>query len=125
MKLRLAQPTHLVDISGLGELSYIRKQGDSIAIGALTKHNEIRDSELIRSHLPILSDSADVIGDEQVRNMGTIGGSLSHADPAGDYTGVVLALDATIKVTSVTSSRTIGAKICSFFLLSFSLVHLF
>jgi carbon-monoxide dehydrogenase medium subunit len=110
MKLRLASPSHLVDISGLRDLSYIKKDRDAILIGALTRHNEIRDSELIRAQLPILSDATDVIGDEQVRNMGTIGGSLAHADPAADYGGVVLAMNATIKVVGINSRTTIAAK---------------
>ena len=91
MKLRLAAPAHLIDISGLSELSGIRQDGDTIAIGALTTH-----TTLAASTVPIFAEMAHVIGDVQVRNLGTIGGALAHADPAADYPAGALALDVTV-----------------------------
>jgi carbon-monoxide dehydrogenase medium subunit len=110
MKLRLASPAHLIDINPIRELSYIRKEDGAVSIGALVRHNEILESDLIKKNLPILADAAEVIGDEQVRNMGTIGGSLAHADPAADYAGVVLALDAVIMVQGPKGVKPVAAK---------------
>ncbi len=96
MKLRLATPEFLIDISRIPELSYIKDDGGTIRIGALTTHYTIETSDLVRRRLPALSDSAGLIGDVQVRNKGTIGGSIAHADPAADYPASILAADATI-----------------------------
>jgi aerobic carbon-monoxide dehydrogenase medium subunit len=110
MKLRLASPKYLVDINGIKDLSYIKKNGDrEIVLGALTRHNEIVDSQLIANDLPALVDAAEVIGDEQVRNMGTIGGALSHADPAADYAGVALAYNAEVVISSSRGTRSVRA----------------
>jgi carbon-monoxide dehydrogenase medium subunit len=107
MRLRLAQPTTLVDINGLaGDLGYIRLDGGMLRIGALTRHYQIQQSETVRSALPLLAEVAGEVGDEQVRSMGTIGGVLAHADPAGDYGTLALMLDATI----TTNKRTIAAR---------------
>ena len=94
MKLRLARPSLLVDISRIRDLNFIREDGDSIAIGALTRHHDLATSALIQSMCPIVSYTASGIGDPQVRHMGTIGGSIAHADPASDLPTVMVALGA-------------------------------
>lgn len=109
MKLRLATPPALIDISRIAELSGIRDAGDRIVIGAMTRYDDIQRSELVQRVLPILPEAIDVIGDLQVRNMGTIGGSLAHADPAADLPAVVLALGAEIKAVGPNGERTIPA----------------
>jgi carbon-monoxide dehydrogenase medium subunit len=110
MKLRLAQPRYVIDIGRLRSLSYIREESGKIAIGALTTHAEIESSALIRSKCPLLAETAAEIGDVQVRNRGTIGGSLAHADPAADYPAAILALDAEIVAASAAGARTIAAR---------------
>jgi carbon-monoxide dehydrogenase medium subunit len=110
MKLRLARPTMLVDIGRVGELSYVREDGDAIAIGALTRHQEVRDNALLRSQCPIIAYMAGLIGDPQVRHRGTIGGTLAHGDPASDLPAVVLALDAELVVRGPDGERTIPAS---------------
>lgn len=97
MKLRLASPTDLIDLSDIRELYGLRDAGDSIEIGAMMTHAEIAASELVGKQIPALADLANRIGDAQVRNRGTIGGSLSNSDPAADYPAAVLGLDAIIK----------------------------
>jgi aerobic carbon-monoxide dehydrogenase medium subunit len=96
MKLRLSEPKMLIDISRLPGLAGIRKQGNAIEIGAATVHHDVASSPLLQEVCPMLADAAGGIGDPQVRNRGTIGGSLAHADPSADYPAVVLALDADI-----------------------------
>lgn len=105
MKLRLAQPGTLVDLSGIAELKGIRKEGDAIVVGAMTRHAEIASSSAIKGAIPALAALAQGIGDRQVRNMGTIGGSLANNDPAADWSAGVLALGATV----VTNKRRIAA----------------
>ncbi len=114
MKLRLAAPKYLIDLGGLEQLSYVRDDGPEIAIGAMTPHAEVESSELIRRRCPLLAEAAAEIGDVQVRNRGTMGGSLAHADPGADYPAAILALEAKIKVRSREGERTIDAA--SFFL---------
>ena len=92
MKLRLAQPSVLVDIGRVTDLSYIRDGGDHVAIGALTRHMDIENSELLQADAPLLAHAASHVGDPQVRHRGTIGGSLAHADPASDLPATTLAL---------------------------------
>lgn len=106
MRLRLAQPTALVDITGIKELDYIKPDGSKLRIGALTRHVTIEHSAVVKDKLPILAEVAGEVGDNQVRNMGTIGGVVAHADAAGDYPTIALMLDAEI----VTNHRTIAAK---------------
>jgi aerobic carbon-monoxide dehydrogenase medium subunit len=113
MKLRLARPKVVIDIARIRDLSYIREAGVLIAIGATTTHHEIESSSLLKKKCPLLVDAASVIGDVQVRNKGTIGGSLAHADPAADYPASVLALEAEIDVAGPQGRRTIRAT--SFF----------
>jgi len=107
MKLRLSSPSQLVDISGIEELKYIRDEGDYLSIGAGSSHYDIESSELIKSKAPILSQAAGMIGDMQVRNKGTIGGSLAHADPASDYPAVILACEGTIVAKGSSGERKI------------------
>jgi carbon-monoxide dehydrogenase medium subunit len=97
MKMRLASPSELIDISGLKELSFIRVESDRAVIGAGAKHFEVATSSDIRARIPALADLAESIGDPAVRHAGTLGGSLANNDPASDYPAAVLALDATIK----------------------------
>jgi carbon-monoxide dehydrogenase medium subunit len=96
MKLRLARPSDLVDLSRIGELSGIEDKQSSVVIGATTRHAEVAASEVIRQRIPALAELAGHIGDAQVRNRGTIGGSLANSDPAADYPAAVLALGATV-----------------------------
>jgi carbon-monoxide dehydrogenase medium subunit len=96
MKLRLAFPSVLIDIRTLPEASYIRVDGDAVAIGALTCHRDLVGSAILRAEAPLISHVASHVGDPQIRNRGTIGGSLSHADPAADLPTAVLASDATL-----------------------------
>lgn len=109
MKLRLAHPELLVDVGELRELSYIRLDGDALAIGALTRHAEVAGSELVQEQAPLLAHSASMVGDPQVRHRGTIGGSLAHADPAADLPMAMLALDATLVLTGPSGSRWVSA----------------
>jgi len=109
MKLRLAQPGHLVDIGGIRELASIREEGGRIVVGGLVTHYAVETSAVVRAKLGMLSECASVIGDVQVRNRGTIGGSLAHADPAADYPAAVLALEAEIKIEGTGGSRVVKA----------------
>ena len=110
MKLRLAAPSVLVDLSRIEGLSYIREAGDKIAIGAMTTHADVASSDLLERDSPLLKQTALHIGDVQVRNRGTIGGSLAHADPAADYPAAILALDAELVARSKSGERTIAAR---------------
>jgi carbon-monoxide dehydrogenase medium subunit len=110
MKLRLARPKVVVDIGRISNLNYIREAGDRIAIGPMATHQEIAASKLLREKCPLLPETAEHIGDVQVRNKGTIGGSLAHADPAADYPAAILALDAEIEVVGPKGLRTIRAE---------------
>src|SRR5436190_8006964 len=109
MKLRLAQPQLLIDIARIKSLSYIREEGDRILIGATTTHYQIESSDLLKRICPLLPACAASIGDVQVRNKGTIGGSLAHSDPAGDWPAAVIALDAELVVAGKNGERTIKA----------------
>ena len=106
MRLRLAQPKALVDINGIKDLDHIKESGSKLHVGALTRHVTIQNSAVVKQYLPILAEVAGEVGDNQVRNMGTIGGVMAHADAAGDYPTIALMLDAEI----VTNQRTIAAK---------------
>jgi carbon-monoxide dehydrogenase medium subunit len=99
MKLRLANPAALIDISGVPELSYIREREDGIAIGAMTTHFAVMNSDLVRERIPALAHLVSEIGDPAVRHMGTIGGSVANNDPAADYPAAVLGLGATVTTT--------------------------
>ena len=107
MKLRFAQPAHVIDIRRVPELAGIREADGALVIGATTTHAAVASSDVIRARVPILAEAAARIGDAQVRNMGTIGGSLAHADPAADLPAVVLALGAELRVVGRNGARAI------------------
>jgi carbon-monoxide dehydrogenase medium subunit len=109
MKLRLAVPERLIDIGRLTELSGIREADGQVEIGAATTHHDVATSRLVRDRCPVVAETAALIGDPQVRNRGTIGGSIAHADPAADYPAVILALGADIHVRSAGGSRVVKA----------------
>jgi carbon-monoxide dehydrogenase medium subunit len=107
MKLRLAQPEHLIDITGIDELRSISVEGDTVTIGALVTHRELATSAELAESVPLIPAMANLVGDQQVRNMGTIGGVLAHADPAADYPAGMLALDVTVLATGPAGDREI------------------
>jgi carbon-monoxide dehydrogenase medium subunit len=109
MKLRLISPPVIVDLGRVGELSGIVESGGSIVIGATTTHHDVEVSPLIRAKAPLLAEVASCLGDVQVRNRGTIGGSVAHADPAADWPAGLLALEAECLVRGPGGSRTIPA----------------
>ena len=109
MKLRLMQPAVLIDISKIKDLAYIREEGGQIRIGAMTTHYQVESSDLLRRVCPLLPQTATHLGDVQVRNRGTIGGSLVHADPAADWPAPILALDAELVVIGPKGERAIKA----------------
>ena len=105
MKQRLAMPSDVIDLGGVSELNGIRVDGDTLEIGAMTKHDTVANSDAVKAFCPALAELAGLIGDPMVRNRGTIGGSVANNDPAADYPSAVLGLGATI----VTDSREIKA----------------
>jgi carbon-monoxide dehydrogenase medium subunit len=109
MKLRLSEPGTLIDIARIPELAGIREKDGQIEIGAATVHHAVATSKLLQERSPIVSDAAATIGDTQVRNRGTIGGSLAHADPSADMPAVMVALDAEIQLQSATGRRSVKA----------------
>jgi aerobic carbon-monoxide dehydrogenase medium subunit len=109
MKLRLASPRYLIDLGAVPGLRGVRVDGDSLAIGALTVHADIAASDLVRKQLPGLADAASMIGDVQVRNRGTVGGSVAHADPAADLPVILTALNASFVLQSAAGNRTVAA----------------
>ena len=109
LKLRLARPSLLVDIGRLADLAYVRDEGPRLAIGALTRHKALRDDPLLQEHCPIVSTTAGMIGDPQVRHRGTIGGSLAHGDPASDLPAVMLALGAELVIRGGGGERVVPA----------------
>src|SRR5215472_7366291 len=109
MKLRLAAPDHLVDLRALKDLNYIREEAGQLHIGATASHYDVESSALLRQKCPLLTETAASIGDVQVRNMGTVGGSLAHADPAADYPAALQALEARFVLKRAKSERTVSA----------------
>ncbi|HEY6361426.1 MAG TPA: FAD binding domain-containing protein, partial [Vicinamibacterales bacterium] len=107
MKLRIACPRFLIDVNRIASLSGFRRDGDRLVVGALCRHAEIAASPLVREHLPLMTDAANLTADVQVRNRGTLAGSLAHADPAGDWPAALLALDTAVTITGMTGSRTV------------------
>jgi carbon-monoxide dehydrogenase medium subunit len=118
MKLRLAAPEHVVDLGRVPGLNHITESGGLIRIGATATHHDIELSPLLRSSCPLLAEVASNIGDVQVRNRGTLGGSVAHADPAADYPAALLALDAQVRLAAAGSERTVPAA--EFFLDAFT-----
>src|SRR2546427_5325231 len=109
MKLRLAAPEHLVDLGKLKDLNYIREADGAMHIGATTTHADVESSPILRQKCPLLAETAATIGDVQVRNMGTIGGSVAHADPAADYPAALQALEAKLVLKGTKSERLVTA----------------
>ena len=109
LRLRLAAPTLLVDLSGIAEIRGVREEGDAIVVGAMTTHHDVVRDELLREHVGLLSDAAATVADPQVRHRGTLGGALSHADPAGDLGAVALALGAEFVIAGPNGRRTVAA----------------
>jgi aerobic carbon-monoxide dehydrogenase medium subunit len=109
MKLRLMQPKVLIDLGRIKDLSYIKEEGGQLRIGAMTTHFQIETSDVVRRACPLLTETATQLGDMQVRNKGTIGGSLAHSDPAADWPAAILALDAEIVAASAKGDRVIKA----------------
>lgn len=109
MKLRLAEPGVLIDLGKIADMAYIREDGGGLAIGAMTTYAALESSDAVRRRTPVLADAARQVADAQVRNMGTIGGSLAHADPAGDLPAVAIALNAELVTSSQGGHRSIGA----------------
>ena len=118
MKLRLAAPEHLVDLGRIKDLNYIREEGGALHIGATTTHYSVESSALVRAKCPLLAETASAIGDVQVRNMGTMGGSVAHADPSADYPAALQALEAKVVIRSANGERTVTTA--AFFVDSFT-----
>ncbi len=110
MKLRLADPEYLIDINDLTDLDYVRLAGDTIAIGAMTRHATLLASPVLAEHYPIFADAERVIADPVVRNRGTIGGSLCQGDPSEDLPAVASALSATLVIQGIDETRTVSAR---------------
>ena len=109
MKLRLSEPERLIDIARIAELRGIRESNGQVAIGAATTHHDVATSAILARHCPVLAEAAATIGDQQVRNRGTLGGSLAHADPSADYPAVMLALGAEFELAGSSGRRTVKA----------------
>jgi len=118
MKLRLAAPDHLVDLGRLKDLNYIREQGAAVHIGATATHYDVENSAVVRGKCPLLAETAAHIGDVQVRNMGTIGGSIAHNDPSADYPAALQALEAKVVLKGAKSERTVS--VADFFVDTFT-----
>jgi aerobic carbon-monoxide dehydrogenase medium subunit len=118
MKLRLANPGQVVDLGRVPDLNHVTESGGTLRIGAMATHHDIETSGLVRGLCPLLAEAASHIGDAQVRNRGTIGGSTAHADPAADYPAALVALEARIRLASATAERTVPAT--DFFLDAFT-----
>jgi len=110
LRLRLAAPSVLIDIGGIDALRGIRDDGDRVAIGAMTTYYDIVRDDLVNEHVSLLAKATATVADPQIRHRGTLGGSLAHADPAGDLGSVALALDAELVVTGANGTRTIPAS---------------
>jgi len=108
MKYRLATPAVVVDIGRLTDLSYVREDGDVLAIGALTRHRDVETSDLVRSHVGLLAAATSKVGDPQVRHRGTLGGALAHGDPASDLPAAIIALGGSMVVQGSSGSREVA-----------------
>jgi carbon-monoxide dehydrogenase medium subunit len=107
MKLRIASPRCLIDVNGIDELAGLRRDGNRLLLGALCRHADVAASPIVRDHLPIMYDAAQLTADVQVRNRGTVAGSLAHADPAGDWPAALLALDTHVTIAGPDGIRTL------------------
>ena len=110
MNLGLVAPAHIVSLNHIADLNTIRRDGETIVIGAGVPHRALAESEIVQAHCPILSETASSIGDVQVRNRGTLGGSIGHFDPAADYPPVLVLLDAAFRIVGPVGERTVAAK---------------
>ncbi|MBN9100409.1 MULTISPECIES: xanthine dehydrogenase family protein subunit M [unclassified Pseudonocardia] len=110
LRLRLAAPSVIIDLGGIAELRGIREDGDHIVIGAMTPYHDIIRDDLVKQHVALLAQATATVADNQVRHRGTLGGSLAHADPAGDLGAVALALEAELVIAGASGSRTVTAK---------------
>ncbi|MDQ1737699.1 MAG: aerobic carbon-monoxide dehydrogenase medium subunit [Pseudonocardiales bacterium] len=110
LRLRMSYPDTLIDLGGIAELRGVREDGQAIVIGSMTTHDEVTRNPLVKQYAPLLAQATATVGDRQVRHLGTFGGSLSHADPAGDLPTVALTLDAQLHVEGPNGSRVIAAK---------------
>jgi carbon-monoxide dehydrogenase medium subunit len=110
LRLRMAAPALLVDLGGIDELRGVREEGDELVIGAMTTHAALLADPLVRRYTPLLADAVATVADRQVRHLGTFGGSLSHADPAGDLPTVSVAADATLEIAGPSGRRTVAAS---------------
>jgi carbon-monoxide dehydrogenase medium subunit len=110
LRLRLAAPTVLVDLGGLGDLRGVREDGDAIVIGAMTTHAAVLADPLVARYAPLIAQATATVGDRQIRHLGTFGGSLAHADPAGDLPAVSLAVDAVFSITGAGGTRQVPAS---------------
>ena len=113
LKQRLANPSDLIDLAAIAELKGIKVDGTGVTIGAMTTHGEVAHSAEVKKAIPALAVLAEGIGDPQVRNRGTIGGSISNNDPAADYPAALVGLDATVRPTSARSRPMISSRACS------------
>jgi aerobic carbon-monoxide dehydrogenase medium subunit len=109
MKLRFAQPEHLIDINKIPELRGIREEGGTVVIGAMTSENELINSPIIQSRIPVLAEAAKNIADPQVRNRGTIGGDIAHGDPGNDHPALSIAVEASFVLEGPNGRRTVPA----------------
>ncbi|HET7311479.1 MAG TPA: xanthine dehydrogenase family protein subunit M [Mycobacteriales bacterium] len=109
MKLRLAVPSVVVDLTGVSDLSYVRDDGDDLAVGALTRHHDVATSDVVRREAPMLAHAAGLVGDPQVRHRGTIGGSVAHADPSADLPTALLGLGASYVIRGSGGERSVSA----------------
>ena len=107
MKLRIASPRVLIDVNGISELAGLRRDGDTLVLGALCRHADVAASPIVREHLPLMHDAAQLTADVQVRNRGTVAGSLAHADPSGDWPAALLALDTRVTIAGPEGVRTL------------------
>lgn len=110
LRLRLAAPSVIIDLGGIAELRGIRDDGDRIAIGAMTSYYDIVRDDLVKQHVALLGQAVETVADNQVRHRGTLGGSLAHADPAGDLGAPALALEAELVIASASGTRTVSAQ---------------
>jgi carbon-monoxide dehydrogenase medium subunit len=110
MRLRLAAPSVLIDLDRLEDLRYVRDDGDHLAIGALTRHRDVHNNELVQEHCGIVGYTAGLLGDPSVQHRGTIGGTLAHGDPAGDMPAVISALEGTLVIQGPNGERTVPAS---------------
>lgn len=110
LRLRMADPSLIIDLNGVGEMRGVREDGDKIVVGAMTSHYDVTRDDLLRQHVALIVEATRTVADPQVRHRGTLGGALAHADPAGDLAAPALALDAEFVIASTSGTRTVAAS---------------